>query len=99
MCPAPYCGSDKKDKKWKELWKTITSNTTSKTTTTKKEDKSYKVKITCDSLNIRSGPGTKYDIVGRTAKSVSYTIVESKDGWGKLKSGAGWISLKYTKKI
>ena len=98
-CPAPYCGSDKKNKKWKELWKTITSNTTSNTTSTKKEDKSYKVKITCDSLNIRSGPGTKYSIVGRTAKRVSYTIVESKDGWGKLKSGAGWISLKYTKKI
>ena len=99
LCPAPYCGTDKKDKKWKELWKTITSSTTSNPTSTKKEDKSYKVKITCDSLNIRSGPGTKYNIVGRTAKRVSYTIVESKDGWGKLKSGAGWISLKYTKKI
>ena len=99
LCPAPYCGTDKKDKKWKELWKTITSSTTSNPTSTKKEDKSYKVKITCDSLNIRSGPGTKYGIVGRTAKRVSYTIVESKDGWGKLKSGSGWISLKYTKKI
>ena len=99
LCPAPYCRTDKKDKKWKELWKTITSSTTSNTTSTKKEGKSYKVKITCDSLNIRSGPGTKYSIVGRTAKRVSYTIVESKDGWGKLKSGAGWISLKYTKKI
>ena len=28
-----------------------------------------------------------------------YTIVEEKDGWGKLSSGAGWIKLSYTKKI
>ena len=28
-----------------------------------------------------------------------YTIVDEKDGWGKLKSGAGWISLKYTTKV
>lgn len=27
-----------------------------------------------------------------------YTIVEEKNGWGRLKSGAGWISLSYTKK-
>ena len=27
-----------------------------------------------------------------------YTIVEERSGWGKLKSGAWWISLKYTKK-
>ena len=28
-----------------------------------------------------------------------YTIVGEKNGWGKLKSGAGWISLQYTKKL
>ena len=33
-----------------------------------------------------------------------YTIVEEKTGtgatkWGKLKSGAGWISLDYVRKI
>ena len=100
LCPYPYCGSGKKDDKWKELWKIITSNEVSKTkTSTKKEDEPYKVKVTCESLNIRSGPGTKYTIVGHTAKGVSYTIVDTKDGWGKLKSGSGWISLKYTNKI
>ena len=26
-------------------------------------------------------------------------IVDEKDGWGKLKSGIGWICLKYTKKV
>ena len=28
-----------------------------------------------------------------------YTIVEEKDGWGKLKSGAGWINLSDTKEV
>ena len=28
-----------------------------------------------------------------------FTIIDEKNGWGKLKSGAGWISLSYTKKI
>ena len=27
-----------------------------------------------------------------------YTIVEEKNGWGRLKSGAGWISLEFCKK-
>ncbi len=29
----------------------------------------------------------------------SYTIVEEKNGWGKLKSGLGWINLHYTKTV
>ena len=28
-----------------------------------------------------------------------YTISEESNGWGKLKSGVGWINLKYTKKV
>ena len=28
-----------------------------------------------------------------------YTIIEQKNSWGKLKSGAGWINLKYTKSV
>ena len=59
----------------------------------------YKVKVTCDVLNIRSGPGTSYDIVGSVNKGDVYTIVETQDNWGKLKSGAGWICLDYTEKV
>lgn len=58
----------------------------------------YLVKVTADALNIRKGAGTKYAITGVIKNKGVYTIVEEKDGWGKLKSGAGWISLKYTKK-
>lgn len=61
--------------------------------------KSYKVKVTASTLNYRSGPGTKYIVKGAIKKGEAYTIVEEKNNWGKLKSGAGWINLKYTQKI
>lgn len=61
--------------------------------------KAYKVRITADALNVRSGPGTSYKAVAVVKKNGVYTIVEENNGWGKLKSGAGWISLKYTQKV
>ena len=60
---------------------------------------SYKVKVTADSLNIRSGAGTNYNIVGCIDDKGVYTITEISGDWGKLKSGAGWINLKYTNRI
>lgn len=63
----------------------------------------YTVRITANTLNIRKGPGTKYATTGQLKKGGVYTIVEeSMSGttkWGRLKSGAGWISLGYTKKV
>lgn len=70
--------------------------TTAAVTTTKKV--SYKVRITVASLNIRKGPGASYAVNGSVSKGQVFTIVEEKDGWGKLKSGAGWIKLNYTEK-
>ena len=64
--------------------------------------KPYRVKIATDELNVRKGPGTKYDVELVVHEGDVYTIVdETSNGstrWGKLKSGAGWISLKYTEK-
>mgnify|MGYP003298459115 CR=1 FL=1 len=63
----------------------------------------YLVRITASSLNIRAGAGTSYKVVGVIKDKGIYTIVEEKMNgstkWGKLKSGAGWISLGYTKKV
>lgn len=59
----------------------------------------YKVKVTASALNIRSGAGMNYGITGVIRDKGIYTIVDEKSGWGKLKSGAGWISLNYCKKI
>ena len=63
----------------------------------------YKVRITATDLRIRKGPGTDKEIVQVIAPGV-YTIVSEATGkgatlWGKLKSGIGWVSLDYCKKI
>ena len=64
----------------------------------------YLVKITTAALNIRKGAGTNTAKVGCIRDRGVYTIVEERKGtgatlWGKLKSGAGWISLDYTRKL
>jgi hypothetical protein len=63
----------------------------------------YLVKVTAYTLNIRKGPGTNTAIVGTITDRGVYTIVEEADGpganrWGRLKSGAGWISLSNTER-
>ena len=60
---------------------------------------SYTVKITADVLNVRKGPGTSYAVATTVKQNEVYTIVETSNGWGRLKSGAGWISLDYTKRL
>lgn len=60
---------------------------------------SYIVKVTVPALNIRAGAGTNYSITGCIRDNGKYTIVETKNNWGKLKSGLGWICLDYTKRV
>ena len=60
---------------------------------------SFKAKVTVNALNIRSGAGTSHKITGVIKNKGVYTIVEKKNNWGKLKSGAGWICLDYTKRV
>ena len=68
-------------------------------------DVPFLVKISIRDLNIRKGPGTNYSRTGSYTGIGVFTIVDvqsgqgSDTGWGKLKSGAGWISLDYTKKL
>ena len=64
-----------------------------KTTTTSTTSKEELYQIVTDSLNIRKGAGTNYDVVGTVKKGEVYTIVEKKNNFGKLKSGTGWISI------
>lgn len=58
--------------------------------------KETKVKIAVTSLNMRSGPGTNYKSKGKIKKG-TYKVVQTKNGWGKLKKNGYWISLAYTK--
>ena len=59
----------------------------------------YLVRINTDVLNVRAGAGTGYKITTQVKRHDIYTIVGESGKWGKLKSGAGWIHLDYTKKI
>ena len=63
--------------------------------------KPYVVKIICDELNIRKEASFDSPVVGVVTKGQAFTIVQEKNGLGKLKSGAGWISLggKYVQKV
>ena len=56
----------------------------------------FTVKVGIPDLVIRTGPGVDYAATGKYTGIGLFTIVEVKGSWGRLKSGAGWISLKYT---
>lgn len=77
--------------------------------TTEKEtaeiEKSYVVQVDITNLNIRKGPGKNYDKTGEYTGIGRFTIIETRNGegsdsgWGRLKSGAGWISLDFAKRV
>ena len=52
----------------------------------------FKVKVLIKDLNYRASPSMKGIVKGQTGKGI-FTITELSGGWGKLKSGAGWIWL------
>ncbi|MBQ3374113.1 MAG: N-acetylmuramoyl-L-alanine amidase [Oscillospiraceae bacterium] len=68
------------------------------------KDTPFLVRVQISNLNIRTGPGTNYPRTGFTGVG-TFTILEvrsgqgSTAGWGRLKSGAGWISLDFATRI
>lgn len=52
----------------------------------------FLVEVLISDLNYRSEPCMGKNVRGMTGKG-TFTITEVKNGWGKLKSGAGWIWL------
>lgn len=70
----------------------VSNDTTSSTV-------SYLGKVTASALNVRKGPGTNYGINYTIYQNEVHTIIEEQNGWGKLKSNIGWVSLKYIKKV
>lgn len=64
---------------------------------------SYRVNVEISNLRIRSGPSVTFSSKGFIKPGI-YTIIDESNGpgavkWGKLKSGVGWISLDYCKKL
>jgi N-acetylmuramoyl-L-alanine amidase len=63
----------------------------------------YFVRVKSSALNIRDKAGYIGKVTGIIRDKGIYTIVAEQNVngiiWGKLKSGAGWISLKYTERV
>lgn len=110
LCPAQFVNDSEqwiRFKTWvKNILKTgnhedstIASNTTTILSSTQTNE--FKVKVTVSALNIRSGAGTKYNVVGTIKDKGTYTITKTSGNWGYLKSGTGWINISssYVKKI
>lgn len=96
-CPGPYLES-----KFEELARVVNAQLEEKPVPSEPTS-GYLVKVTVPVLNIREKPGTNYAVVGQIRDKGIYTIVEESDGkgaskWGKLKSGAGWISLDFVER-
>lgn len=65
----------------------------------------FMVKVSIPDLNIRKGAGTNTAKTGQYTGIGVFTIVEVREGkgsdkgWGRLKSGAGWIALSYCERV
>ena len=87
-------------KKWN-----LTRFDAKKETNTPSSINQMSVHVSIPNLNIRTGPGIGYLATGDVTGIGTFTIVEIKEGrgssssWGRLKSGAGWISMDYTKRV
>lgn len=49
------------------------------------------------SLNVRKGPGTSYDKIGKLYPQQEVTVISTENGWCKIKynSGYGYVSAEY----
>lgn len=65
----------------------------------------FLVKVSIPDLNIRKGAGTNTAKTGQYTGVGIFTILEVREGkgsdkgWGRLKSGAGWIALSYCERV
>lgn len=103
-CPGDYIYGRLGDIAAKVNGKLGSSSTTPVVPAAPESNVPYKVRITATDLRIRKGPGTNTAIAQKAIKPGIYTIVSEADGpgatkWGKLKSGVGWVSLDYCKKL
>lgn len=71
--------------------------TTAKTATTAKPAAKANLVKVSKAINIVKEPPTVLKVVGKCTVG-TYTIVEEKNGYGKLKSGEGWVKMSEVKK-
>lgn len=90
-CPEPMCGTTAKNKKWAAFKALLTTTVTALS-------KTVQIKSADGSLNVRSGPGTSYSILGALKTGNTASVVAVCGKWYKIKygSGYGYISSAYT---
>ena len=59
----------------------------------------YKIRVTKTNVPIRTGPAKKYSKARTYCPIGVYEITEEKNGFGRLKSGAGWVHLKKVERL
>mgnify|MGYP002519434961 CR=1 FL=1 len=81
----------------------ITGQTVSQTSAAPAQQSGYRVCVTASTLNVRRDHSASSTVTTQVHKGEVYTIVDEYNNggtmWGKLKSGAGWIALKYTQRV
>ena len=78
---------------WSSAEYLSTSQTSDSTSTTGK-----KATVTASTLNVRSGPSTSYSITTKVYKGETVEVLESSNGWSKIKTSSGktgWASEEY----
>lgn len=90
-CPEPMCGTTAKNKKWAAFKAFLTTTVTAM-------HKTVQIKSADGSLNVRSGPGTSYGVIGSLSTGKTADVVGISGNWYKIKygSGYGYISGAYT---
>ena len=94
ICPAQMVNDAAEWKEFKQMVKNILENKNIDGTID-----SYLVKIKSYTLKVHDKADKNSKVNTKVKKNEVYTIIDEKNGWGKLKSGAGWIHLKHTKKV
>ena len=61
--------------------------------------KPYLAKVTALALFIWNAPDKKHGHGGMVYRNQAFTIIDERNGFGKLKSGAGWLDLNYLRKV
>ncbi|WP_426350319.1 SH3 domain-containing protein [Alloiococcus sp. CFN-8] len=84
----------------KEYLEEVSSSSNSSSNSSSTSNDTSTTMISTASLNVRSGAGTKYSIIGSYAKGAKVSVSSIKDGWAKVsyKGKTGYCSTEYLKK-
>lgn len=104
-CPLYYVTNPAAWESFREMVKKLLESGSDCEDTDTRQDTGFRVQVIDPALNIRKYPSLTAPVVGVIEGGGVFTITKTEYGgnilWGRLKSGAGWISLggKYVKKL